>query len=190
MLWSLFYRMQPKIVVEVGVAQGGTFAGWCKLASHDATLIAIDRCLDDARPRPGDPVHPAIYSGPLASTSNGGGIYHLRQFGQRIIGINGWSYEPHVMEKLLAELDGRKIDFLFNDASHSASMFAQDFKLYWPLVADGGIFATHDIMKSAHPDCDKNTEWERIKREEEYSACYEFLGSRHDDSMGIGVLIK
>lgn len=190
MLWTLFARMKPQVIVEVGVAQGGTFASWCQLAPDDAVIIAVDRCLDDCRPRPGDPVHPGISIRSDLSSSNGGGIYHLGKAGQTIIGVNGWTTEQSTKDKLIAALNGRKIDFLFHDASHERSMFIQDFEWMYPLVADGGVFATHDIQQSQHPECNKSEAWKTIKLMADYSACFEFLGSRNDDSLGIGVLIK
>lgn len=189
-LWQLFRRKQPQVIVEVGVSQGGTFASWCQLANKGATLIGIDRCLDDCRPRPGDPIHPKIYRGPLYRSSQGGGIKHLGRPGQRIVGINGWSYEPTVRVDLLHELNERKIDFLFHDASHKSEMFEADFEWMWPLIADGGIFASHDIMPSSHPDCDKSVAWKKIKHTAGQSACYEYRGAADQDSFGIGVLIK
>lgn len=189
MLWQLFHLQRPKIVLEIGVAQGGTFAGWCKLAPADALLIGIDRCVDDCRPRPGDPVHPMISMFSNASTTNGGGMYHLAQGTQRVVPINGWSYEPHVMKQLLEVLSGRKIDFLMHDASHQKDMAARDYDIYRPLMAEGSMMAFHDIQRSAHPDCNKSEFWEWTKDNVEYSARFEFLGGTHDDSLGIGILI-
>lgn len=189
LLWELFLRQKPSVVVEIGVAQGGTFAGWCQLARDNATIIGIDRCLDDSRPRPGDPC-PAIYSGPLKMFSQGGGINHVRQGHQTVIGINGWSYEPAVIQQLEKALAGRKIEFLFHDASHESEMFLADFQIYWPMIADGGIFASHDINWSEDPKCNKSVAWDRIKRVTDYSAVYEFLPHSKTSEMGIGVLIK
>lgn len=195
-LWQLYVRAKSRVVVEIGVAQGGTFAGWCTLAhmfvNDPITLIGIDRDLNDCRPRPGDPGNPAINctTKTLRMTCDGGGIFDLGKFGQYLHGINGWSHEPRVMEELLRILDGRKIDFLFHDASHSSDMFARDWQLYWPLVAEGGIFASHDINWSQDPKCDKKTAWEEIKRTATYSACYEYLPHPSVSEMGIGVLIK
>jgi cephalosporin hydroxylase len=189
-LWQLYIRSRPRVVVEVGCAQGGTFAGWCQLGVWTNTIIGIDRDVNDCRPRPGDPVHPDIYSGPLASTTNGGGMYSLAKHGQIIHPINGWTFDPIVLETLLHLLNGRKIDFLFHDASHEAGMFARDFKMFWPLISDGGILAVHDIMPSKMQDVTKDREWQRIREQEDYSALYEYRGARTDDSLGIGVLIK
>jgi cephalosporin hydroxylase len=190
-LWEIFRRMQPKLVVEIGVAQGGTFAGWCQLSGNDTLLIGIDRDVNDCLPRPGEPVHINVSNNRrLSITTQGGGMYALAIGNQRVVPINGWSTEPSVINKLNDTLAGRQIEFLFHDASHSSTMFAEDWKLYWPMIADGGVFAAHDINWSADPNCDKSVEWERIKREETYSACYEFLPHRSVSEMGIGLVIR
>ena len=190
MLATLFIFLQPIVIMEAGVAQAGTLAAWCQLAPPDATIIALDRCLDDARPRPGDPVHSSIYNGPLKSTSEGGGIYHLKKKGQIMIGVNGWTHDPAVQEKVRSVLSGRTIDFLFHDVSHSARMTREDMVWMWPLISPGGVLALHDIQPSAHPDCDKNQAWREMVDTLDYTARYEFCGNRYDDSMGVGVLIK
>ncbi len=190
-LWRLFVALQPKVIVEIGTAQGGTLAGWCQLAPRDATIIAIDRCVDDCRPRPGDPVHPDIYNGELKMTSQGGGAYSLRQHAQQLHVIDGWSYDPKVIANLERLLAGRKIDFLFHDASHSKEQFAKDWQIYWPLISDdGGVFAMHDIAPSADPKCDKKVEFDRILREETYSAVYTYAPPPNITEMGIGVVLK
>lgn len=189
-LWHLYRRKHPIVTVEIGTSQGGTLAAWCQLAPPSGLIVSIDRCVEDCRPRPGDPIHPDITRECARYTSQGGGAHYLKQTNQKLVAINGWSYEKHVMDKLLETLNGKKIDFLFHDASHSAQMFANDWKLYWPLVEEGGVFAVHDINWSADPACDKRVEWDRIKREEAYSACYEYLPHHSVSEMGIGAMLK
>lgn len=189
-LWQLYARQQPKVVVEIGVAQGGTFAGWCALGHWGTTIIGIDRDTNDCRPRPGEPANAFFEGKQLAMTGAGGGLYHLARARQTVHAINGWTHEPKVMARLLEILDGRKIDFLFHDASHSAEMFAEDYRLYWPLIAEGGVFAAHDINHSADPKCNKRETWRAIKETATYSACYEYLPHWSVTEIGIGVLIK
>ena len=98
--------------------------------------------------------------------------------------------DTQTIGRLSSILNGRTVDFLFHDASHEATMFAKDFELYWPLVSDGGIFAAHDIAPSASAQCNKSDEWERIKRDECYSFCYEYKPHPNTTEMGIGVLMK
>lgn len=189
-LWKLFVLQQPKVVLEIGTAQGGSFAGWCVLAPDDCTLISIDRCINDARPRPGEPVHPSIYNGHLLMAEQGGGVYHHRQRQQRVHAINGWSHDASTLSHLNNILGDRKIDFLFHDASHHHEDFHRDFETYWPLVTEGGILASHDICPCSDPKSNKAPEWDRIRNEEDYSALYEWRGSRNENSLGIGVIVK
>lgn len=185
-LWQLFARQAPRVVLEVGTAQGGTFASWCMLARSDATLISIDRCQDDCLPRPGEPVNPEVGNHMTGLR----GVFALARGSQTIHAINGWTYNQSTKEALWQALAGRKVDFLFHDASHQSDMFAEDFKWMWPLIAEGGVFASHDVPPSSDPKCNKVDEWRRIKREETYSACYEWLPHPSMTEMGIGALLR
>lgn len=190
-LAQLVARQRPRVVAEIGVAQAATLAAWMRLSHPNAKFICIDRDVNDALPRPGEPVHPSIYNGPIRGmTEQGGGVYHLVLPGQTLHVINGWTYEPGAKEKFLNALGDDKIDLLFHDASHQAEMFAEDFKWMWPLVAEGGMLCSHDIQPSSVPNITKSIEWERIKREETYSAVYEWRGGTGSDSFGLGCLIK
>ncbi len=189
-LAQIFRRVNPRVIAEIGLAQGGTIAAWARLARPDARFITIDRDPNDCRPRPGDPINPAIYRGRLAMTEQGGGVYHLMRPGQRVSVIRGWTYDPEAKRQFLEALGGRKIDFMFHDASHQAEMFHADFEWMWPLIEEGGVLASHDIMPSVVPGITKSVEWERIRKEETYSALYEWRGSRDGDSFGIGAIIK
>lgn len=191
MLMDLYTRAKPKVVVEIGVAQGGTFAGWCALGEPDALIVGIDRDINDCRPRPGERVSALIAEDkPWLMSAQGGGLYALGRQQQTIKGISGWSYEPSTFSQLKDILGGRKIDWLWTDSSHEQGMFDREFGMYWGLVDDGGVFCTHDIQRSAHPEVTKWKSWERIKQEETYSMMMEFKGGIADDSYGIGVLIK
>ena len=190
-LAQLFRRANPRVIAEIGLAQGGTIAAWFKLARADAKFITIDRDPNDCRPRPGEPVHPSIYNGPIKGmTEQGGGVYHLKKPTQDLHVIRGWTTDPEAKAAFLKALGDDKIDWLTHDASHGEKMFHEDFQWMWPLIAEGGVFMSHDIQPSADPKITKNIEWERIKREEDYSAVYEFRGNRDSDSMGIGILIR
>lgn len=190
MLWSLYERAKPDVVVEIGVAQGGTLAGWCILGQPEACIVAIDRDLNDCRPRPGEPVDPSIYSGGLYYTNQGGGANCLKKPAQHLYTIQGWSTDPRTIEVLYRVLGGDMIDWLWNDASHDYAGTMKDWNTYWPMISEGGVYAMHDILPSAHPDVTRSKAWQEIKSTVDYSACYEFCGSRNQDSMGIGVIIK
>lgn len=192
-LWQLFDRLQSDIIVEIGVSQGGTFAGWCQLASTDALIIGIDRDVNDCWPRRGDMVHPDIAGPEFRMTEQGGGMYSLKrkESNQTIIPINGWSYESKTVLKLQEVLNGCRIDFLFHDASHKYEDTVRDFELYWPLIESGGVMAFHDIAYSSVAEVTKWKFWREIIHTgpQEISYTYEY-NDRFDQSMGIGVLFK
>ncbi len=189
-LWQLFDRLQPKTVLEIGVSQGGTFAGWCQLAPADALIIGIDKETNDCYPRAGNQVNPDIADHTETMTEDGGGMYALKRRGsnQTLVAIKGWSYEPTTVQRLLTALGTRQIDFIFHDASHEAIMTSKDFEIYWPLVAPGGVMAFHDIGYSSVPEVDKWRWWREIR--DRYKSYAYQLPDEADLSMGIGVLFK
>ena len=127
--------VQPRVIVEIGTAAGGTLLLLARVAAPEALLISID----------------------LRGSGYGGGyspwrrrIY--RSFArerQRIVLIDGDSHAPATRELLLRHLAGRPIDFLFVDGDHSYAGVRRDFEDYAPLVAPGGQVCLHDIRQ--HP---------------------------------------
>jgi predicted O-methyltransferase YrrM len=191
MLWSLYQRARPKVVLEIGVSQGGTFAGWCFLGRPDALIIGIDRDCNDCLPRDRETVSPHIcHHGHYRNTQHGGGMHALGRNKQVIKPINGWSYEDTTISQLTETLAGRQIDWLFNDGSHSAEMAQKDFDLYWPFVSPGGVYASHDVMPSQAPNCNKSQWWDSTRDRDDYAMRMEFFSAKSDDSLGIGLLIK
>ncbi len=59
--------------------------------------------------------------------------------------IYGNSHAPETVDKLLAAIDNRKIDFLFIDGDHRYPAVKKDYETYSPLVRKGGIVGFHDI---------------------------------------------
>jgi len=192
-LWTLFDRIQPHVIVELGVAQGGTFASWCQLAPDGHCIIGIDRDLNDCWPRKGNDVHPDIADKCDKMTEDGGGLYQLRRRGsnQRIFGIKGWSYEPNVMRDLLGALQGRQIDFFFHDASHKCEETEADFELFWPLIKPGGVMAFHDVSFYTHEGASKYEWFRKIRDDGPQIVLYSYTTpDRAVLSMGIAILFK
>ena len=65
-------------------------------------------------------------------------------------------------DKILEDLEGRKVDFLFIDGDHSYEGVKRDFELYAPLVRDGGIIGFHDASLLGHPDVHVYKLWNEI----------------------------
>ena len=88
----------------------------------------------------------------------------------KVILIKGDSHKIETKQKLEKILNGRKIDFLFQDAGHSYEGGRKDFKMYKDLVK--GIICYADIEH--HPgrkDVGVDIFWEEIKKEYKTNQC-------------------
>ena len=163
---------KPKVILEIGTANGGTLFGFSKLAPNDALIISID----------------------LPHGSFGGGypkskipLYSsFKKEGQEIILLREDSHSQKTLEKVKEILKGRTIDFLFIDGDHTYEGVKKDFELYRSLVNNKGIIAFHDI--AVHPKelgCVVNLYWDEIKKRYVYE---ELIEDRNQGWAGIGIL--
>ncbi len=162
---------EPKVVVEIGTERGGThFVFGTALPTVEQT-IAVDLLIRNR--------------------------WRLRSFvrpGLSVNQIQGDSRARAVMDKAKRVLAGREIDVLFIDGDHSYMGATEDFRLYSPLVRQGGIIAFHDIV----PDQRLRTGiaspmrvgevpivWRQIREQFESR---EFVSSWEQDGRGIGLI--
>ena len=147
---KLIARFQPKLVLEIGTARGGTLFLLSKFSNKDAHIISID----------------------LPGGKYGGGYpYPLRVFyksfisnNQTITLIRKNSHLTSTFQKLKKILKNRKLDLLFIDGDHTYEGVKKDFEMYSPLVKKNGIVAFHDIV--IHPpeiNCRVEKFWNEIK---------------------------
>jgi predicted O-methyltransferase YrrM len=59
------------------------------------------------------------------------------------------SHSESTLQRAVALLGDRPVDFLFIDGDHSHSGVWQDFNMYSPLVAPGGLIAFHDVSPNS-----------------------------------------
>lgn len=136
-LLKVFQEQNPKYIMEIGTANGGTLFSFCKLAKDDATIISLDL--------------------PGGKFGEGGGypewktpIYQsFKKENQKLYLLKEDSHQQETLEKVKQILGGNPLDFLFIDSDHSYEGVKKDFEMYSPLVKKGGIIAFHDIAK--HP---------------------------------------
>lgn len=130
-LLELAHTIHPRVILEVGTADGGSLFLFTRVAQPDATIISID----------------------LPGGKFGGGypkwkipIYKaFAREGQRVFLIREDSHNPNTLEKVKSILKGEKVDLLFIDGDHTYEGVKKDFEMYSPLVKKGGIIALHDI---------------------------------------------
>ena len=173
-LLKIFQKQNPKYILEIGTAKGGSLFCFCKLAREDATIISID----------------------LPGGSFGGGypewkipIYQaFAKKNQKLYLLRKYSHKEETLEEVKKILNGNQLDFLFIDGNHSYEGVKKDFEMYSPLVRKRGIIAFHDIVK--HPPetgCEVEKLWKEIKNDFDFK---ELIKDINQNWAGIGVLIK
>ncbi len=133
-LFELVRAARPHVVLEIGLDFGGTFFLWSRAAATDAHLLAIDIT----------PVGRFGDRSPLSLVRRGFAVGSQRV----TLLMDSDSHAETTWRRVAALLDGRPIDFLFIDGDHSCGGVWQDFNMYSPLVAPGGLIAFHDISQN------------------------------------------
>lgn len=140
----------PRTVVEIGTAKGGTLYALCQVASEDAIIVSID----------------------LPGGAFGGGYTEedkerfltYKKPDQNLVFIMENSQFESTRKKLSNVLGRRKIDFLLIDGDHTYEGVKKDWDLYAPMVRKNGLVALHDIL--IHPQvpfCEVHKFWHEIK---------------------------
>ena len=174
---------QPRTVVEIGTATGGTLFMLTQIAPADATIISVDL--------PGGRL-----GGEMSSERHRYPLWRARLYRgfardqQTVHVIRADSHDPSTVEAVGRRLPEAKIDFLFIDGDHSYGGVRRDFELYSPLVRKGGVVAFHDIVpggpgKQGDPG-DVPVFWEKVKARHAVEA--EFVEDWEWGSCGIGII--
>jgi hypothetical protein len=93
-------QLQPRTVVEIGTATGGTLFIWCALAHPDATIVSID----------------------LPGGIHGGGYPYWKTFvykrftsaNQKLHLLRGDSHSAAMLDQLKTRLAGQPVEFSFH----------------------------------------------------------------------------
>lgn len=157
--------LEPKIILEIGTARGGTLLIWSSLASE--RVISCD-LLSLHRQAPLFTKFP-----PPDSTC-------------RVSLLAGDSHTPAFKARLAAELGGKKADFLFIDGDHTEPGVEKDYRDYVEFVRPGGLIAFHDIVeKQPLPTNQVFGFWQRLKKTAD---TVEFIDNPNQCGFGIGVV--
>jgi predicted O-methyltransferase YrrM len=164
--------LQPRRLLEIGTAEGGTLFILGRCAAADATLISLDL-----------PAGPYGGGYPIWR----GAVYkRLALPRQTLHLLRGDSHQEVSLERVRSLLCGARLDFLFIDGDHSYSGVKRDFELYSPLVRPGGLIAFHDITRYP-PDfgCEVDRFWAEIRNHFRYE---ELIENPDQVGKGIGLL--
>jgi predicted O-methyltransferase YrrM len=157
--------INPKIIVEIGTARGGTLLIWSYLASKraitcDLNEMKLQRPLFSRFPPPGSDCQVTL--------------------------LSGNSHEASFKARLAQELNGEKADFMFIDGDHTESGVEADYNDYKEFVRPGGLIAFHDIVeKQPLPTNQVYHLWKRIKVGADMQ---EFVADQNQCGFGIGLL--
>jgi predicted O-methyltransferase YrrM len=133
-LFELVRAERPRVVLEIGLDFGGTFFLWSRAAAPDAHLLAID-------------IKPVGRLGKWSSFSLVRRAFAVGS--QRVtLLMDSDSHCESTRQRIAALLNGRAVDFLFIHGDHCCEGAWQDFKMYSPFVAPGGLIAFHDISQN------------------------------------------
>jgi predicted O-methyltransferase YrrM len=117
--------IRPRIICEIGGANGGTLCLFSRMADSAGRLLSIDIAYSTAR------------------------IAAARRFAGPRQEIECWrtdSQAASTAERVRRWLGEDRIDVLFIDGDHSLNGIQTDYRLYTPLVREGGLIVFHDIV--------------------------------------------
>lgn len=171
-LLKILSETNPKFILEIGTASGGTLFLFSRVASEDATIISVD-----------------LPGGPFGRGYPKWRIPLYKSFAlpkQQIHLIRANSRDRGTLEQVKAILEGEQIDFLFIDGDHSYYGVTRDFGMYGPLVRKRGIIVFHDIVPGLRENVGGVPEfWREIK--DNYDS-REIVKDWNQNGYGIGVL--
>lgn len=163
-------RLNPKTIVEIGTANGGTLFLFANVANPEI-IISID-----------------LPHGSFGGGYSFGKIPLYKSLGKKGVTklIKANSHSNSTFNKLKKGLENRQVDILFIDGDHTYEGVSKDFQMYSPLVKKGGIVAFHDIViHDKSSGCEVSKFWKEIKKSYRHE---EILEDVNQKWAGIGVL--
>jgi predicted O-methyltransferase YrrM len=173
-LLELVAKTPPRAVVEIGTARGGTLFLFAAVAQTDAVLVSIDAASTEG------------LFGARRTYRRRARLYcALGRRDQRVVFIAADSHRADTLRDVQAALGGRPVDLLFVDGDHSRAGVEADFRMYSPLVREGGLVAFHDIVPGPDEHVGGVPEfWQHVRD----SDSLELVDDWGQGGCGIGVL--
>lgn len=122
-LLRVYERLNPRTVLEIGSAEGGSLYQFMKHLSPGGLFITVDAnwCVE-------------------------GWQEWAAKFGHTLRSVLGDSTAPDIVDRVKSIISN--VDFLLIDASHDYEHVKQDFLNYGSLVGPGGVIVLHDIVNA------------------------------------------
>lgn len=194
-LTEILDNQNPKNILEIGTAKGGTLYVWNRYLESINEFISLD-----------------LPGGRFGGGYNKKKTNIFREFSEstEMKFIRDDSHKSETFETV-SKLAGDGIDFLFIDGDHTYQGVKQDFEMYSQLVSEGGIIAFHDIVNfpddpsviekrrndideledshllwtEPHPECEVDEFWKEIAPEYDTE---ELISHPKQTWAGIGVV--
>jgi len=163
--------LRPKVVLEIGTAQGGSLFVFTKLAADDAMIISVD--LPDGDFGGGYASYKADFYKSFATRDQ---QMHL---------LRADSHSEQTFQSVKEILKGRKIDFLFIDGDHRYDGVKKDYEMYKQLVSNDGLIGFHDIVASTN-GCEVHRFW--LETRQRYAQYEELVHGPEQEFCGIGLV--
>lgn len=162
---ELYRRVRPESVLEVGTYHGGTLYHWLQNAGPGARLMSVD--------------------------SYGVGVDNRHLYDEWVpdgVELRVIAGDSHAVETVEQVITSAPFDWVFIDAGHYYNEVLADWRLYRPMVAEGGVVLFHDILPPtlAHPEIEVARLWEEIKAE---YPCLEIVADQTAEWGGIGIVL-
>lgn len=158
--------LQPKTILEIGTARGGTLLIWSSLASDK--VVSCD-------------MQDMSIQGELLSA------LPPKDSQCEVVLLSGNSHDPDFRQRVEAELGGEPVDLLFIDGDHTEQGVEADYRDYQHLVRPGGIIAFHDIVENQPLEINQvHYFWQRLKQEGVHTD--EFVDNPDQCGFGIGIV--
>ena len=187
-LVSMYQRLSPKNVVEIGSFYGGTLWFWIdKAEKHLESTINDDMTFKDSRFVFEELRSLTSVDYPIGlNDSRYGEMMYCRGLWRRwtkdidFHDLQGDSHSPEMIQKVRELYPDNDVDFLFIDGDHSYGGVKADFDNYTPLVRSGGLIVLHDVC--GLPEVSKF--WQEIKPK------YKAIEINEPGGWGIGIIEK
>jgi len=164
--------LEPRTVVEIGTANGGTLFLLATVAHDEALLVSVDL--------------------PLGRFGGGYAKRRRRLYrafgrrGQRVELLRADSHEAGTRDDVRRILGARAVDLLLIDGDHSYDGVWLDFRDYAPLVREGGLVVFHDIVPGDENDVGEVPRfWRELKAG---TGGEEIVEDWHQGGFGLGVV--
>jgi len=160
-LVNLVEWYSPKVIVELGVCQGGTFGFWEHLIPTNGALIGVDRLS-------------VVQWDWKASSKN---VQYIR----------GNIEDAAIVKQISSK---GQIDFLYIDSDHFYDGFKKHFDLYYPFVQRNGLIAFHDIRDNKNSGYGVGRYFNELKERYSWLEILVPGEDRGPGADGIGVIFK